>query len=58
VYVHSTQPELKGLPEMKKLLSLAIVAAALGAAIGCDDKKTSPPKTPSTVTPANTTPSK
>jgi hypothetical protein len=43
---------------MKKLLSLAIVAAALGAAIGCDDKKTSPPKTPSTGTPANTTPSK
>ena len=25
---------------MKKLLSLAIVAAALGAAVGCDDKKT------------------
>ena len=29
---------------MKKLLSIAIVAAFLGAAIGCDDKKTSPPK--------------
>jgi len=33
---------------MKKLLSLAILAAALGAAIGCDDKKTSPPKTNTT----------
>ena len=30
---------------MKKLLSLAILAAALGAAIGCDDKKSTPPKT-------------
>ena len=26
---------------MKKLLSLVIVAAALGASVGCDDKKTS-----------------
>ena len=25
---------------MKKLLSLAIVAAALAASVGCDDKKT------------------
>ena len=40
---------------MKKLLSLAIVAAALGAAIGCDDKKTSPPKTPSTTGPGAAT---
>ena len=33
---------------MKKLLSIAIVAAFLGAAVGCDDKKTSPPKTNTT----------
>jgi hypothetical protein len=25
---------------MKKLLSLAVLAAALGASVGCDDKKT------------------
>jgi hypothetical protein len=25
---------------MKKLLCLAVVAAALGASVGCDDKKT------------------
>jgi len=30
--------------EMRKLLCLAVFAAFLGAAIGCDDKKTSPPK--------------
>jgi len=30
---------------MKKLLSLAFVAAIIGASVGCDDKKTSPPKT-------------
>jgi hypothetical protein len=35
---------------MKKLLSLAIVAAALGASVGCDDKKTSPPKVNTTST--------
>jgi hypothetical protein len=34
---------------MKKLLSLAIVAAALGASVGCDDKKTSPPKVNTTL---------
>jgi hypothetical protein len=33
---------------MKKLLSLAIVAAALGASVGCDDKKTTPPKSTTT----------
>jgi|SwirhirootsSR2_FD_contig_21_34565360_length_213_multi_4_in_0_out_0_1 hypothetical protein len=31
---------------MKKLLSLAIVAAALGASVGCEDKKTSAPVKP------------
>jgi hypothetical protein len=36
---------------MKKLLSLAIVAAALGASVGCDDKKSTPGKP----TPAGTT---
>jgi hypothetical protein len=34
---------------MKKLLSLAIVAAALGASVGCEDKKsTGTPKPVST----------
>jgi hypothetical protein len=28
---------------MKKLLSLAFVAAIIGASVGCDDKKTSAP---------------
>jgi hypothetical protein len=28
---------------MKKLLSLAVVAAALCASVGCEDKKTSAP---------------
>jgi hypothetical protein len=49
----------KGLPAMKKLLSLAIVAAFLGATVGCDDKKSSPPKPATgaaTTTPAKTTP--
>jgi hypothetical protein len=33
----------KGLIAMKKLLSLVVLAAALGATVGCEDKKTSPP---------------
>jgi len=33
----------EGLFSMKKFLSLAIVAAAFAASIGCDDKKTSAP---------------
>jgi len=35
---------------MKKLLSLAIVAAALGAAVGCDDKKSTQGAKPATNT--------
>jgi hypothetical protein len=37
---------------MKKLLSLAIVAAVLGVGVGCDDKKTTggTPKPPGTGT--------
>lgn len=42
---------------MKKLLSLAIVAAALGASIGCDDKKTTAtPSKPSGAPSAGSTP--
>ena len=37
---------------MKKLLSLAIVAAALCASVGCDDKKTSAPVKPAGTTTA------
>ena len=41
---------------MKKLLSLAIVAAALCASVGCEDKKSTPPKAASTsAAPAATT---
>jgi len=43
---------------MKKLLCLAVFAAVLGAAIGCDDKKTTPPKTNTTSTPGAGTSSK
>jgi hypothetical protein len=51
---------MKGLPAMKKLLSLAIVAAALGASVGCDDKKSTggakPATSPNTNTNTKTTP--
>jgi hypothetical protein len=50
---------MKGLPAMKKLLSLVIVAAALGASVGCDDKKSTggaKPATSPTSTPSKTTP--
>jgi hypothetical protein len=42
---------------MRKLLCLAILAAAFGAAVGCDDKK-STPNTKNTSSPVNTTPAK
>ena len=38
---------------MKKLLCLAVVAAAMGASVGCDDKKTTG-GTPKPVTTATT----
>jgi hypothetical protein len=42
---------------MKKLLCLAVLAAAMGASVGCDDKsKTTGPKPVTTTTPAKTTP--
>jgi hypothetical protein len=37
---------------MKKLLSLAILAAALTASVGCDDKKSTGPKGGSSPSPA------
>jgi hypothetical protein len=43
---------------MKKLLCLAVFAAILGAAVGCDDKKSTPPKTPNTTGGAGGTPTK
>jgi hypothetical protein len=52
----------KGLIEMKKLLSLVVLAGVIGLVVGCEDKKTSPPAgggasktstpSPSTGTPA------